>query len=454
MIRPLARLRTVGQLLALRRDPLGTLMQAQSFGPVVPLQLEPFDVVAIFDAGVAHHVLHDPDAYTKGTRVQRVMRTLLGNGLLTAQGAEWRARRRLAQPAFRKPRLAAYTQIMHDVSRQFADRWRATTDPLDLNREMMRLALQIASRCLFDDQLEGQAEDLDQAMGRILASFQRMVTQPVARPEAIPFGPAATYRRAISEIDAIVADLVARRRARGSDGDDLLHLWLHSDLDDEAIRDEVVTMLLAAHETTANALTWAWLHLLRYPDALRAIRDEVAELGGPEGVLELSPRAGALPWTDAVVAETLRLYPPAWATGRSCAAAGELHPEGHSSVPVRQGTVLLMCFYAMHRSPRAWTHPEGFDPGRWLRAPSSGGVKGLTLPELPYVPFGTGQRKCIGSHFATLEARIALATLASSVDLALEPAQQISTAPAITLRPDGPVWARVSDPQTHHQMAR
>ena len=202
-----------------------------------------------------------------------------------------------------------------------------------------------------------------------------------------------------------MARLVERRRAKGTDGEDLLHLWLASGLDDGAIRDEVVTMLLAAHETTANALTWAWLQVLTYPAVLRAIRREVTELGGPDALLELPPKSGALPWTDAVINETLRRFPPVWVTSRGVAEPDTLVAEGHPPVEVRPGTVLLLGIHAMHHDPARWSHPEAFDPERWLRDPADGGVRGTTFPDLAFVPFGTGQRKCIGSHFAVLEAR-------------------------------------------------
>ena len=155
---------------------------------------------------------------------------------------------------------------------------------------------------------------------------------------------------------------------------------------------------------------------------------------------DLPPRAGALPWTDAVIHETMRLFPPVWATSRGAAEAGVLQARGHEPVELRAGTVLLLGIHAMHRDPARWAHPDAFDPERWLHDPDEGGVRGMSFPELPYVPFGAGQRKCIGSHFALLEARIALATLVSAVDVRLMPGQRIEEAPRVTLRPNGPVW--------------
>lgn len=431
----------LSNLLAFRRDPIGQMLLALRPAPVVSLDLGPFDVVAVADASAIHRILQNPDQFDKVTRAQRMIRRLLGNGLLTSSGEAWRTRRRIAQPAFRRPKLEAYAQIMHDVSDRVAHDWRTAEGPIDVQRSMLHLALEVATRCLFDDDLAGEADILDRALRTTFASFQRMVTQPLARPEVLLVGPAATYRKSIGAIEQVVDRLIARRRARGSDGDDLLHRWLHSGLDDRAIRDEVLTMLLAAHETTANTLSWAWLHLLRHPAALRSLREEVAGLGTPQAILEASLQPGALPFTDAVVAEALRLYPPAWVTSRGVTAPTTFDVAGQPPCYVRQGTVLVLCFYVMQRDPRTWAHPEGFDPERWLRSPAEGGVRGRTFPDLPYAPFGAGQRKCIGSHFALLEARIALATLVPRVDVALRPGPPIGAAAGITLRPDRPIWA-------------
>ncbi|MEN0064345.1 MAG: cytochrome P450 [Myxococcota bacterium] len=423
MIQTAERLRGLGRrvtnLWAVRNDPLAFLRKERSRGRIVPLELGPFNVVAVFDASAIHHVLQHPNRFDKSARAQRVARTLLGNGLLTSEGTKWRSRRRIAQPAFRRPRLAVYATVMHEASLALAERWRRASGPIDLHQSMMHLALDIAARTLFDDDLAEDASEVDAALQSILENFRRMVTQPVARPEVFPVGPAVAYRKAITKLDAVVARLVERRRARGSDGEDLLHLWLHCGLDDEAVRDEVVTMLLAAHKTTANALTWAWVHLLRYPAALAS---------------------GALPWTDAVISESMRRFPPVWATVRTATEPAMLQVDGEAPFEVSAGTTLLLAFHTMQHDPDFWPHPEGFDPGRWLRTPEVGGVQGQAFPELPFAPFGSGQHKCIGAHFAQLEARLVLATMVPKVDVELKMGQTIQTSPAATLRPDGPVW--------------
>ena len=444
---PLVRLQTartrLGRLWTVRNDPLRFFLDAREANPIVPLELGPFRTTAVYDAQVAQHVLMHPEQFDKSTRAQRVMRGLLGDGLLTSQGELWKSRRRMAQTAFRRPKLAVYAQTMSEVSQALADRWSAGRGTVDLNRSMMELTLDIAARCLFADDLDGEADALDHALCSVLDSFHRMVTQPIARPEVLPVGPAATYRRAIRQLDDLVHRLIARRRARGSDADDLLHLWLHSGLDDDAIRNEVVTMLLAAHETTANALAWTWTLLSRNPATLRRLQAELEPLDTPAALIAASLKRDALPWTDAVFHETMRLYPPAWMTGRGAVHDTELQSEGHAPVAIPAGTPVMMPIHAMHRDPTVWVHPEGFDPERWLRPPAAGGVHGLRFPDLPYLPFGAGQRKCIGSHFALLEARIAIGTLARQLEVVLEPGQSLTALPRVTLRPDGPLWARI-----------
>jgi len=400
-----------------RTDPLALFLRATAQGDLTPLDVGPFDLLVTADAGLAEQILQQPQVFTKDTRGQRVLRGVLGNGLVTAQGPVWRERRRIAQPAFRRPKLAVYAQSMVEEATTLAQRWAGRDgEVVDVGHEMMQLTLKIATRCLFDDDLHGEAEAVDQALQSILAAYLRMVTQPFAHPERLPVGPAVAYRRSVRELDAVVSRLIERRRSAGSDGDDLLHLWLHSGLDDDAIRDEVVTMLLAAHETTANALTWTWTLLSRHPQALRKLVAEVNE--GDDRT-----------WTDAVIRESLRIYPPVWTLARHATTDAIL--DGHA---IPAGSNLTICIYAMHHDARYWPHPEGFDPDRWLSKSTSSG---------PWMPFGAGQRKCIGSHFALLEARIVLATLVQHVDLELLPGQSLAMSPSITLRPELPIHMRV-----------
>ncbi|MEZ4316829.1 MAG: cytochrome P450 [Myxococcota bacterium] len=417
---------SIVNLWSARTEPLELFLRSARKGPLVLEHIGPFDLHIVSDPALAEQILQQPDVYTKDTRGERLLRAALGIGLVTAQGPVWRERRRLAQPAFRRPKLEVYAKVMEEECEALAERWEARGDEVfDVGHDMMQLTLKIATRCLFDDDLDGEAETVDAALQEILSCYLRMATQPFARPERLPVGPAASYRRAVGVLHAVVARLVARRRAKGSDGDDLLHLWLASDLDDDAIRDEVVTMLLAAHETTANLLTWAWTLLSRNPTALRRLQDEVASASSSDFLAR-----NGLPWTDAVVSETLRIYPPIWMTARSAATDALIGDHA-----VRAGSTVAIPVYAMHHDNRHWPHPEGFDPQRWLSKDTSSG---------PFLPFGAGPRKCIGSHFAMLEARIALAVLAKRFDVQLVPGQSLAMLPSVTLRPADPILATLT----------
>lgn len=408
-----------------RMDSLGFFIEAVARGPVVevPMALARESVFVVSDPDAVATVLNHPDRFTKDTRGQRLLRVVLGVGLLTSEGKTWRARRRIAQPAFRRPKLELYAAQMQRCTER-AVATMVAQKRLDLHEAMMRLTLDIAATTLFSDDFDDRAEVVGEALEELLSSFLRLLGNPLPHPERLPTPAGRAYRRAVASLDDVVADLIARRRAKGTDGDDLLHLWLHSGLDDDAVRDEVVTMLLAAHETTANALTATLAELSWHPAIRRRV---VAEVAGLDSGI---PGRDQAPLLEAVIKEGLRLHPPAWINAR--AAAG---PEILGGVEIPEGSLVLIPIHAMHHDPRVWDNPEGFDPERWDGRPT--GV---------WMPFGAGPRKCIGSHFAMLELRIALATLLRRATVDLEPGVQLVPDPSVTLRPRDPVWVRVDRP--------
>lgn len=405
-----------------RRDAVAFFVEAAKRGPVaaLPMALARQEVFTINGKAAIAEVLNDSTRFSKDTRGQDLLRVVLGVGLLTSQGTTWRERRRIAQPAFRKPKLEVYRAQMVEVSERVRDRL-AGQQTVDLGDEMMRLTLEVATRTLFADHFD-DAEVVSEAMDVILAAYMRLLGNPLPHPERLPTPAARSYRRAISELNRVVDGLIARRRERGTDGDDLLHLWLHSGLDDEAVRNEVITMLLAAHETTANTLTFALALLSRNPQVRRKLVEEL------RGLETLSPDAAAAPYLEAVINEALRMYPPAWITARCPVEDTEL--EG---VHLPAGSLLLIPIHALQNDPEAWPNPQGFDPDRWA-----------TKPEGLWMPFGAGQRKCIGSHFAMLEMRTALTVLLRDLELDLEPGVTLTLEPSVTLRPAEPIKARVN----------
>ena len=422
-------------LVAFTRDSLGFLTAAaRQHGDVVRWRL----------AGERMALLSHPDAvrdvlvtharlFRKGRGLERA-RLLLGDGLLTSEGAFHLRQRRLAQPAFHRDRIAAYGATMVRCAERARARWSAGAR-VDVAHEMMRLTLAVVGLTLFDADVEEEAPEIGEALTDALRSFGFAVLPMGELLQRVPFlPPVRRFNRARARLDATIYRVIAEHRAdrrAGRDRGDLLSMLVAAE-DDEAggggmsdlqLRDEAMTVFLAGHETTANALAWSWYLLARHPEAERRLHAEVdAALGGrPPGAADL-PR---LPYTRMVLAESMRLYPPAWVIGRRCTAP---YAVGGDTLPAR--TVVLLSPYVVHRDPRWWSEPAAFRPERW--APDA--------PErhkFAYFPFGAGTRVCIGEQFAWMEGTLALATIAQRWRLRLAPGQTVAPQPMITLRPRG-----------------
>lgn len=359
--------------------------------------------------------------------------SLFGDGLLTAEGDFWLRERRLVQPAFHRDRIAAYGRVIVELAEQTAAGWHAG-DTRDLHAEMMELTLRIVVRTLFGVEAPSDVSALgrafDVAVREIAARFRR----PFRIPDAVPTPGNLRYRRALRMLDRFIARVIAERRRSRDDRGDLLSMLLTAqDVDgtsmtDRQVRDEAITLFLAGHETTALALSWAWMLLSQNPEADAKLTHEleVALDAGSPGTADI-PR---LPYTQAVVQESLRLYPPAWVIGREAAAACQL---GGRDVTV--GTTVFVSPWVMHRDPRFYDRPEKFYPDRWLDDEMR-----TRLPRYAYLPFGAGPRVCIGNGFAMTEAILILATLASRFRPRLAATQTIAPFPTITLRPGAPMW--------------
>jgi cytochrome P450 len=341
----------------------------------------------------------------------RAMRALLGRGLVTSEEPLHRTMRRMVQPAFHRERIAGYMQTMRD----YAEHWNAPDGVFDMHAEMMELTLRIASKTLFGTDEGEEADRVGAALHEVVTIFPDVLGPFGAITRLLPWGPMQRFRRARAVLDTIVMRLIAERRRSCEDRGDALSLLL--DLDDDQARDEVMTLFVAGHETTANALTWAWYLLAQHPpvyDRLRAELQENAQTAYP----------------DAVLNEVLRLYPPAWILGRD--AQRELDIGGWR---IRKGATVLMSQLVLHRSPAYFDQPERFMPERWLDPPA--------LPQFAYFPFGGGSRKCLGDQFAWTEARITLCEIVRRYrfDLAT-PELPVERDPIITLRPRGAVPMR------------
>ena len=409
---------------ALREFPTFLFEVDSAYGPVcafrVPWRRFYFvnDPAAIRDVLITHQ--HD-FVKSEGTRA---MRELLGSGLVTSEDPLHRTMRRVVQPAFHRERIAGYVQTMRD----YAQAWQAPPNVFDMHAQMMELTLRIASKTLFGADAGEEADRVGAALQEVIEIFPEVLGPFGAVMRRLPWGPAARYRKARGVLDEIVLRLIAQRRQSGEDRGDALSMLLASRdadtghaLSDEQVRDEVMTLFVAGHETTANALTWTWYLLAKNPHERERLHDE----------LHANPET---PYLDAVLNEVLRLYPPAWILGRQ--PTRDVVADGWR---FRKGSTVLMSQLVMHRSPRYFDDPEQFKPERWLNPPQ--------LPQFAYFPFGGGSRKCIGDQFAWSEARMHLALIGARYRFDLEsPDQTVETDPIITLRPAGPVRMRIAMP--------
>ncbi|HJQ31787.1 MAG TPA: cytochrome P450 [Pyrinomonadaceae bacterium] len=420
----------VGQLYQFRSDPLTFLARlAREYGDVARCKAGPQSLYLINHPDHIRDVLVTNNArFKKGRALQRAKR-LLGEGLLTSEGDFWRRQRRLAQPAFHRQRIASYARVMVEYAEKAAARWR-DGETLDLSAEMMRLTLAVVSKTLFDADVESDADEVGAALTDVMNLFDYLMLPFAELLEKLPLPPQRRFRRARARLDAVIYRIIEERRRSGEDRGDLLSTLLQAvdeegdrtGMTDEQLRDEVMTLFLAGHETTANALTWAFYLLAQNPDAEARMHEELDTVL-KDGRLPNAEDYAALRYTEMVVSETMRLYPPAWVVGR---LALEDHEVGGFAIP--RGALVLVSQYVMHRDPRFWPDPERFDPERWT--PEAKAAR----PQFAYFPFGGGPRRCIGEGFAWTEAVLILATLARRFRLRLVPGRRVEAQARITLR--------------------
>ena len=423
-----------GHARSLARSPLRTLLRWMTdHGPIVRFRVGSRDAHVVFAPEGIRRVLADPDGiYGKDTHGYRTLRLFTGDGLLTNDDASWARQRRILQPAFHRQSIAAQVTMMQDVAARWADVLVSTRgEPVRIDEVAMRATLEIVGRALFGTDLVGHAAEVASAIADLQVAANRRISAPVTLPFGVPTPEHLRIRRARARLRRILAGLVADRRRTGSAGTDVIDLLLAARVEDtgeelalETILDELVTLLIAGHESTANALTWALVLLARHPAELAAVRAEVDLL--PADAPLTAQALTNLPRVRAVIDETMRLYPPAWSFGRAPRRDDVI---AGCSVPA--GRLVMVVPWATHRDRSIFPQPEAFDPARFL---------GRTPPAFSYLPFGAGSRTCIGHAFARTEAVVLLATWIRSLDLELLPGQDLEPAPLVTLRPREGVW--------------
>jgi cytochrome P450 len=404
------------------------------------------DVVKIHLGGYTTYLLNHPDAlevvlltnyqnFVKHSFFWRHVTAIFGEGLLTSEGQAWLARRKLMAPAFHTSRIRAYGEDMVGYAEQMLETW-SDGEVRNVHADMMALTMRIVGKTLFDSELTGNEADVGRAFDDVVEEIARRFRRPFLIPDFVPIPGNVRYSRGVRRLNELIYALIEDHRASGRDRGDLLSMLMNARdedgarLTDQELRDESVTLFLAGHETTAIALSWTWYLLAEHPEVEVKLLDELGRV--LSGRL---PRAGdlpELPYTESVVKESMRLYPPAYGFGREAVDDCEI---GGYDAPA--GTTLLMFPWLIHRDERFYDEPEAFRPERWASE------RAAHLPRFAYVPFGGGPRICIGNQFAMMEAMLILATVVPRFRLERVREREVKPFTSITLRPDGGVWARL-----------
>lgn len=419
-------------------DPLDFgLHNARTFGDIVYYKVGPLRVYQLTHPDFARQVLVDePEKFQKPRLIKRAFQPFAGDGLLTSDGALWRQQRKLMQPAFHHGALATYADVMVRHTERLAARF-ADGQTIELQMQMSALTLAIVVECLFGGDVTGQAGELSRLMSALLDATNHRLNSALRLPAWVPTARHLRERRAVKRFDEILRDLIAARRSSSDGRRDLLSMLLTAvdqesgtRMSDRQLRDEMMTLFLAGHETTANLLTWTWFLLSQHPDVEAVLFDEVdrAVQGRRPALVDLAN----LPYTEMIIREALRLYPPAPGVAREPIEEVTI---GGWVVP--KGSLISVNTFVMQRDPRFFPDPERFDPARFQPGWEQ------RIPRAAYLPFGAGPRVCIGNSFAMMEARLILATVAQRWRMRLEPDQEIKPVQLVTVRAKNGIRVRL-----------
>jgi cytochrome P450 len=417
-----------GNIFEYARSPTRLLLRVhRELGDTGYFRMGVFPVLSVAKPSHIETILVDrADAFEKGL-AYRFLKAILGNGLVTASNAVQRRQRKLVAPALAHRRVVGYAGAMVQLAETTQARW-AEGGVIDVHEEMMRLTQLVVAETLFHADVLPESAELSHALTVANEWVGHEIAQLIPIPKAVPTPRNLRLWKAIRRLDSTVYRLIAERRASGDQGDILSMLLLAKEegggegMSDRQVRDEALTIFVAGHETTANALTWTFYLLSRHPEVAGKVRAEVVQALG--GGLPTYQDLGRMPYTLQVLKESMRLYPPVYAVSRRAV----------EDVPVddfviRRGTILFINIYAMHRNPQLYPDPERFDPERFTPENERRRPRGA------YLPFGAGPRNCIGSAFAMMEGHLLLATLSQRVKFELVPGQTIVEEPLVTLRP-------------------
>lgn len=429
----------LGSIGDIYRDRLRFVLDiARTYGDVAQYRVAHMRMYQVNNPAGVERLLHDNHRnYSKDVATFGTLKLILGNGLFTSDGDFWRRQRRLAQPAFHRRRVATFGELMTGSTLAMLERWQpdmAQGQPMDVAKEFMRLTMEVVTRALFSTSVERDVDVIGDAITTLLDEVTFRFTFPFYPSLRVPTPRNRRFLAARATLDRIVYGIIAVRRREQTGHDDLLSMLMEArdgqtgeGMSDRQLRDEVITLFVAGHETTANALTWASYLLSKHVASARRLRAEVEEtLNGRVPTVEDLPN---LPYTRMVIDETMRLYPPAWITNRRA-----IEEDVVSGYHIPAGATISISPYVTHRDPTLWENPEGFDPDRFTPERSIG------RPHYAYFPFGGGPRLCIGRGFALMEATLVLALLAQRCELHLLPGHRVETEAMATLRPRYGMW--------------
>ena len=419
-------------LFLLRRDPIALFRHAAAtYGDIVRLPLGRHPVYLINHPDIIKDVLvTSQKQFKKGRGLERA-KSLLGEGLLTSEGDFHLRQRRMIQPAFHRELVAAFGEAMTHYARQTGDRWR-DGEAVDMSREMMSLTLAIVGKTLFDAEIRSEADEIGGAMEDVIALFHLLMLPYSDFLEKLPLPAVLRFRRARARLDTTIYRLIAEHRASAERGEvrgDMLSMLLLAQdeedgkgMTDLQVRDEAMTLFVAGHETTANALTWTWYLLSQHPDVERKFHAEIdSALGGRTPTMD---DLSILAYSRRVFSESLRLYPPAWVIGRRVLT--DYPVQGYI---LKANSIVLPSQAVTHTDARFFPDPHRFDPDRWTLEAEA------LRPKFAFFPFGGGPRVCIGEQFAWMEGILTLATLGQHWRPRLVPGHPVATEPIVTLRP-------------------
>ncbi|MBM9577498.1 cytochrome P450 [Leptospira sp. 201903070] len=424
-------------LYRMRRDIIGFFQDMKKkHGDVVLFGIRKTRIFMIQSPEDIRHVLQENSANYHKSVFYDELKRILGKGLLTSEGDFWKKQRRLIQPAFHRQRISEFTHIMAEETRTIFQEWESRqkngTLGVDLSEEMMRLTFAIVGKTLFRSDVKEYSDIIATNVEIAMQEVTKRLTMVFPPPIHWPLPGNRRLRNAIESMNEVIYELIDQRRKNPSN--DLISMLLEIQDEEtgekmsvEQVRDEAITLLLAGHETTANALTWAFYLLSNHPDVFSKLKAEAKNVLG-EKIPSLED-VGSLTYSRMVLEESMRLFPPAWTVERSALGWDEV---GGYKVP--PGTNVSICIYTIHRDPRFWKEPEKFWPERFSEENSK------DRPKYAYIPFGGGPRICIGNVFAMTEGILILSMIARKYDLRPVPGHKVELEPLVTLRPKHGMW--------------